>query len=66
MCVPIVYSRVVESTKRENRFKNILVNVLGLKQYFSLCYIKLLMGCFTFFHYVQISMSRLENALLDG
>lgn len=48
------YSRVVESTKRENRFKNILVNVPGLKQYFSVCYIKLLMGCLTFFHYVQI------------
>lgn len=48
------YSRVVDSTKRKNHFKNILVNVPGLKQYFNVCYIKLLMGCFTFVHYVQI------------
>lgn len=58
------YTRVVESTKRENRFKNILVNVPGLKQYFSVCYIKLLMGCFTFFPLCTDSMSHLENALL--
>lgn len=58
------YSRLVGSTKRENRLKNIVVNVPGLKQYFNVCYIKLLMGCFTFFSLCPDSMSRLENTLL--